>query len=445
MKITIVGAGRVGVHLAKYFSNEHQDVYLVDKDAEKLSILDADFNMRTFVGEPTDFNVLREANAETADVFAAVTADTEDNLVACAMAKSMGARLTIARVERYDFMDPANAAVVSRMGVDRIVYPELLAAQTVINALEHPWCRSWDDFDNEAILLTAVSINSHAPIVGHKLKELSADNSNFHISALRRDNKTIIPRGDDYVIENDILYFTSVPAAIDRVMELCGKSDFNIKNVLIMGGSKIAEIIDKIAPRKYSLTLIEKDRMKCRTLAENCNSCSIIYGDASERDVLEEAGISKCDAFVALSNITEGNLLACITAKEARVRRTIAEIEKEQFIDKGESFGIGTIINKPIITANAIFQLILDSDTDTKRCFAMTHAEVARLEIREDSFLTSAPIKDLKLPRELTFAGLIRNNEGFIVNGDTRFRAGDQVIVFCMNGALNIVEKLFSK
>ena len=228
-------------------------------------------------------------------------------------------------------------------------------------------------------------------------------------------------------------------------MELCGKSDFNIKNVLIMGGSKIAEIIDKIAPRKYSLTLIEKDRMKCRTLAENCNSCSIIYGDASERDVLEEAGISKCDAFVALSNITEGNILACITAKEARVRRTIAEIEKEQFIDKGESFGIGTIINKPIITANAIFQLILDSDTDTKRCFAMTHAEVARLEIREDSFLTSAPIKDLKLPRELTFAGLIRNNEGFIVNGDTRFRGGDQVIVFCMNGALNIVEKLFSK
>lgn len=445
MKITIVGAGRIGLHLAKYLSSEHQDVYLVDTDSSKLAILESDFNMRTFVGEPTDFKILREAEAENADIFVAVTADTSDNLVACTMAKSMGAKRTIARVERDDFMEAVNEDVVRRMGVDHTVNPDLLAAKTIINSLKHPWCRSWDEFDQGEIILTAVSLAVDAPIVGHQLKDMSADSKLFHVSALRRQNSTIIPRGNDYVMPDDILYITSTAAGISRIMELTGKQSYDISRVVIMGGSKVAELISKLASDVLSITIVEKDLERCRQLTASCPDSDIIYGDASEEEVLIEAGISKADAFIALSDSSESNILSCLTAADAGARKTVAEIEREQFIEKAEGFGVGSIINKPIITANAIYQLILDAGAYSSKCFAMTHADVARMKIKEDSYLTSAPVKDLRLPSELTFAGYISNHAGEIVTGLTHFKGGEEVIVFCLNGALNKVYKLFRK
>lgn len=445
MKITIVGAGRIGLHMAKYFTSINQDVYLVDSDSEKLSILESDFNMRTFVGDPTDFKVLKNANAENADIFVSVTADTSDNLVACAMAKSMGAKRTIARVDRYDFMELSKDGLIQRMGVDSVVYPDFLTAEAIVSLLNHPWCRSWNEFDNGSILLTAVSVMDDTPISGRQLKDLASDSRKFHVSALRRNNKTIIPRGNDYILPNDILYITSIPQETDRLLELTGKTPYLIKNVLIMGGSKVAELIAQLASDKFSITIVEKNVERCRKLTETCPDCNIIYGDASEQDVLEESGIFKSEAFVALADSSESNILACLSAKDAGVRKTIGEIEKEQFIDKAEAFQIGTIINKPIITANAIVQLILDGDATSSKCFALTHAEVTRMQIRGHSYLTSAVVKDLKLPTDLTFAGMIRDGKGEIVDGLTVFKEGDEVIVFCLNGSLDKVERLFRK
>lgn len=445
MKITIIGAGRVGLHLAKYFVDEHQDVFLVDNDRSRLAILESDFNLRTFWGEPTDFRVLREANSEKADVFIAITAETASNLVACAMAKSMGAKKTIARVDKYDFIEPWNSEVLRKMGVDHVVFPDWLAAGTVISSLSHSWCNGWNDFNGGAIILAAVSVTEDSPIVGNMLKDFYKDSRSMHISALKRGSKTIIPRGEDKVLPNDILYITSVPQGIERVREICGKNIQPIRKVIMMGGSAVSELAVKIGHKDFSFVIIEKNLERCRELAEKCEKCEILRGDGSEEDVLMEAGLSDCDAFVALSDSSESNILGCLTAQDAGVARTIAEVEKEQYIAKAESFRIDTIINKPMITATAIFQLILEADQSSSKCFAMSDAEVARLEIKPGSFLTSQAVKDLKLPRELTFAGLIRNGAGEIVTGNTIFQPGDVVIVFCLNGSLDKVERLFRK
>lgn len=445
MRITIVGAGRVGVHLAKYFINERQDVYLIDTDTEKLTALESDFNLKTFVGHPTDFKVLRESKSDKADIFIALTSDTSENLVACAMAKSMGAGKTIARVDKYDFMLSANENVVHKMGVDHIVFPDFLAARTIVSALDHSWCRSWNDFDGGAIVMVAVSVTPNSPIAGLYLRDLNRQSTLMHVAALRRNHSTIIPHGDDIILPGDILYITAVPDGLDIVKQITGKKSFQIKKVLIMGGSMVAEIVAGLAQKKYSIVIMEKNIERCRELAAACPDADIIYGDGSEQDVLDEAGIHKCDAFVAMSDNSESNILACLTSKEAGVPRTIAEVEKEQFITKAESFNIGCIINKPIITANAIFQLIIDANSDSSKCFAMTDAEVARMEIKEDSFLTRSPVKDLRLPHELTLAALIRNGKGEIVTGATHLKKGDKVIVFCLNGVLDKVEKIFGK
>lgn len=445
MKITIVGAGRVGMHLAKYFADEQQDVYLVDRNPENLSLLESDFNLRTFVGEPTDFNVLREANTENADVFVTVTSSTAENLVACAMAKSMGAKKTIARVDRYNYLLPSNHAVLNRMGVDQVVLPDYLAAQSIIGSLEHPWCRGWSEFDNGAIIMVAVDVTDSSPIAGHYIRDLFSESHSLHISALKRDNRTIIPRGDDLILAGDVLYITALPEGIEKVMNLAGVTSRPVKNVIIMGGSMVSELAVGFSGKKFEYTIIDKKRERCTELTHRLTDCEIIFGDASEFDVLDEAGINNCDAFIALTDNTESNILSCLTAVDLGVRRTIAEVEKEQLIAKAEAFNVGTVINKPIITANAIFQLILDSDAASSRCLVLTDADVARLQIKDGSFLTRDCIKDMKIPRELTFAGMIRNGKGMMVTGLTKFQPGDTVIVFCLSGALKKVEKLFNK
>lgn len=445
MNIIIVGAGRVGVHLSKYFADEQQDVSLVDSDPAHLNVLEADFNLRTYCGEPTDFETLRNANSEHADIFVAVTANTAENLVACSMAKSMGAKRTIARVDKFSFLSPSNLEVVKRMGVDNVVFPDFLAAQSILGSLEHTWSKAWAEFENGSIVMVAVDVNDESPIKGMRLKDLFGESRAMHVSAMRRNHKTIIPHGDDLILAGDILYITVTPEGVDKIMELTGVEPLTVKKIILMGGSAISELIAMEAGKKISCTIIERDRQRCRRLMEMCPDSYIICGDGSELDVLEEAGIDNCDAFVALTDNTEGNILSCLTARDLGVRKSIAEVEKEQLFEKAESFNLDTIINKPIITANAIFQLILDADADSSKCFVLPDAEVGRIKVKEGSFLTKGRVMDLKLPPELTLAGMIRGGEGAMVTGATQFEADDTAIVFCLSGSLRKVEKLLGR
>lgn len=431
--------------MSKYFADEQQDVFLVDSDPNHLRVLESDFNLRTYCGEPTDIEILRDANAERADIFVAVTANTAENLVSCAMAKSMGAKRTIARVDRYSYLMPENAPVVKRMGVDHVVFPDFLAAQSIISSLEHAWSKEWSEFEDGAVIMVAVEVTEKSIIKGYHLKDLFGESRTLHISALRRNHKTIIPHGDDQILAGDILYVTATREGLGKVMELIGIEPMTVRKIILMGGSTVAELIAKTAYRKFACTIIEKDRGRCRRLMEVAPHSDIICGDGSELDVLEEAGINKCDAFVALTDNTESNILSCLTAEDLGVKKNIAEVEKEQLIEKAESFRLDTIINKPIITANAIFQLILDANVDSSKCFVLPDAEVGRMKVKAGSFLTGGKVMDLKLPSELTLAGLIRNGRGEMVTGGTQFLPGDTVIVFCMAGALRRVEKLFGK
>ena len=445
MKITIVGAGRVGVHLAKYFADEQQDVFLVDNDPKHLTVLESDFNLRTYCGDPTEFETLREANTEKADIFVAVTADTAENIVACAMAKSMGARKTIARVDKYNYLLPVNEAFVKKMGVDHVVFPDYLAAQSIMGSLEHAWSKSWSEFENGAIIMVAAQVKDHSPLKGLQLKDLYDESRVLHISALRRNHRTIIPHGDDLIEVGDVLYITAIDEGIGLVRDILGIEETTIRRVVMMGGSGVAELVVKLSGKRFSYVVVEKDRERCRELMAECPNCDIIFGDASEYEVMEEAGITKCDAFVALTDNTESNILSCLTAKDMGVKKNIAEVEKEQLIEKAESFNLDAIINKPIITANAIFQIILDANVDSSKCFVLPNAEVGRISVKEGSFLTRAEVKKLKLPEALTIAGMIRNGKGEMVTGATRFMPGDEVIVFCLSGSLRRVEKLFGR
>ncbi len=444
MKIVIAGAGDVGSHLAKLLSNEEQDIMVIDQDPRKVDVLDANYNLMTLTGSPTNFGTLREAGVASCDLFIGVTPYETDNITACAIAKRLGAKRTVSRIDSYDYMRPENRPLVKEIGIDSLIYPELVAAGEIISALQRSWVRNWFELHEGEIIVTGVKLRANAPLAGMQLKEFASTQHNFHVSAIKRNHEIIIPRGDDRMMVGDILYFTTTRDHVNELIELCGKTWYKIRRVMIMGGSKIAIRLARMAADDFKIKIIEEDLEVCRRLPQLCPGVEIVHGDARNVEVLAEEGIEDTDAFIALTEMSESNVLACLTAKELGVKKTIAEVENMHFIPQAEGLNIGTIINKKLLASSNIFQLLLDADSSTPKCLALADAEVAEIEARPGSRITKAPVKDLRLSRDMTIAGLIRDGKGMLVTGNTTINAGDHVVVFCLAGSLHKVERLFS-
>lgn len=445
MKIVIAGAGEVGSHLAKLLSREAQDIILIDQDADKLAVIDANYNLMTLRGSPMSFHVLKEAGVERCDLFIAVTPFETNNVIAASVAKSLGARKTVARIDNYEFMERSHAEFFSRMGVNKLIYPEYLAAQEIMTSLERTWVRTWFEIHNGELIVVGVKIrDANATLCGMQLKQLAMQQHFFHVAAIRRSHETIIPRGDDRIRLNDIVYFTTMRNHIDSIREMCGKRQEDIRKVLIMGGSRIAVRLIAMASNKYKFKIIDIDRSRCEKLCEKCADVRIVHGDARDVETLVEEGIDDMDAFIALTDSSETNILASLSAKEHGVYKTIAEVEDLQFISEAENLNIGTIINKKLLASSNIFQLLLDTDSSTSKFMALADADVAEIEVKPKSKITKAPVKDLSLSRDMTIAGLIRDGKGMLVSGNTHIQPGDRVVVFCLAGAIHKIERIFS-
>ena len=442
MRIVIAGAGEVGTHLAKMLSFEEQDIIVIDNDEKKLYNLD-NYNLMTVRGSAVSLDVLKNVQVGMADIFIAVTPHETINVIACSMAKSMGCKKAVARIDNYEFMKPASKKFFASYGIDTLIYPEYLAAREVMTAMEHTWARSWFEMLNGELIVAGVQIRENARILGHKLKELSGLSSFMHINAIKRNREIIIPGGDDEILANDIIYVATTPRNVDDVVAACGKETHTAERVLIMGGNEIVKQLAMAIKDKYKVKILDSDLERCQKLADELPYCNIVYYEAGNNDVLEEEGVEDYDVFVAMGDSSESNILSCVMAKELGMRKTVAQVENLQFINEAESLNIGTIINKKLIASSTIFQMMIDADTDNAKCLALADAEVAELEVAAGAKVTKAKVKDLKLSRDMTIAGLVRNGEGQLVTGDTQLQAGDRVVIFCLSGAIHKIERMF--
>ena len=443
MKIVIAGAGEVGSHLAKMLSDEEQDIIIMDTEERKLAALD-NYNLLTFHGSATSFAHMKEIKVGSADIFIAVTPYEARNIAACQLAKHLGARKTVARIDNSEYLAKKHRAYFIERGVDELIYPEYLAATEMITSLQHTWVRNWFEMFDGQLIVLGVKLRANAQFIGRQLREVGNISEVMHVSAIKRNRETIIPRGYDRILENDIAYVATTKQHIKQVAMLCGKQDITVEKVLISGGSEIAEQLVHMIGDRYRVKIIEPDYERCQQLADTLPDCNIVCGDARDTDLLEEEGISDYDVFVALSESSEANILGCMMAKEHGVRKTIAQVENLQYINEAETLNIGTIINKKLLASSRIFQMMLDNDVDNAKCLARADAEVAELVVKENSRVTRAAVKDLKLPDGMTIAGLVRNGIGLLVGGNTRLQAGDHVVVFCLSGSIHKIERTFS-
>lgn len=446
MKIIIAGAGEVGTHLAKMLSNEYHDIVVIDPDIENLKSIDSNLDILTIAGSATSFEILKDAKIKKTDLFISVTTSEETNINAAMIAKKLGAKKTIARVDNNEYIEPENISHFTGLGIDYLIYPERIAAREIANLLGQAETFESVDFSGGKLSLYVLKLNENALVLNKSLHEVTKNKEiKFRAVAISRNGKTIIPGGSDQFLLNDLIYVVTNKAGIKDVLKYSGKKKkIDITNVMILGGSRIGKRVAKSLENRFNIKLIEINKEKSNLLADFLSNTLVINGDGRNIDLLNEEGLSNMDTFIAVTGNSEVNILSCMLAKRMGVKKTIAEIENIDYIDLGESMGIDTIINKKLITASRIYKFTLSAKVETMKCLTGSDADVLEFVAKDKSKITKDILKNTEFPKDAIVGGIIRGKKGFIATGDTHIKADDRVVVFTLPSAVKKVENLFN-
>lgn len=443
MKVVIAGAGEVGTHLAKMLSKEDHEIVLIDEDNEKLERISNQIDLLTVTGAANSFDDLKETGISKADLFIAVTPYESRNILACILAKDLGAEKTLARINNAEYLKKINKPRFLELGVDELIYPETLAANEIIASVKQPGARVMHEFSGGKLILVGIKIRENAEIVNKTLFEVSHTTNGFRAVAITRGDETIIPKGDDFILSGDIVYFVTTKNVLNYLYEKTGKKIFGVKNIMFLGGGRIAQKTAEKLSDQFNIKIIEQNKERCQQLADMFSNILVINSDGRNLELLKEEGIEKMDAFVALTGNSETNILTCQLAKKMGVKRTVAEIENIDFIGLAEEVGIGSIINKKLIAASFIYRYSMSSEISSIKCLTSTDAEAVEVIAHEGSKATSKLIKDLDFPNEARIGGIVRGETGFIATGETQIKAGDKVLVFALPSAIKKIDKFF--
>lgn len=447
MKIIIGGAGAVGTHLAMLLSKERHDITIIDEDGEKVRKLSTTLDIMCYNGKPASIETQTLAGVANADLFIGVTPDETCNVTCCMIASTLGCRKTVARIDNYEYQDTRFKEFFRQMGISSLVYPELLAAREIASSIRTGWVSQWWEVGSGDLIMLGVKLDTPARILNIPLKELGRQNLPYHVVAIKRDDETIIPRGDDCVKMNDLVFFMTPRRNIPEVRSVCGKADYpDIHRIIIMGGGRIAYRTVTLLPKNVTVTVIEKDPARCEKLTAmlaGYDNAMVICGDGRDLGLLREEGLSHSQAFLSLTGDDEMNILSCLNAHSLGCHKTIAQVEKLEYIQMAENLGISNIINKMTIAATTIYQTLLKADVNNMKSLTLSNADVAEFVVRPEARVVNKMVRDINLPRDINLGGLVRNGMGMLVRGDTVIKEGDHVVIFCLSGMIQKVQKFF--
>ena len=448
MKIIIAGAGDVGFHLAKLLSYESQDTYIIDFDGEKLEYLNSHLDIITKKGDATSIKLLKEIGVDSADLLIAVTDSQNTNFTISVIGKSLGAKKTIARIDNSEFLNECEVDF-KKFGLDFMISPQELAANEIKMLLDQSSFNDTVAFESGVFNVMGTLLTHNSPIIDLTVKEASHSfpSIDFTTIAIKRQgvSQTIIPRGDTRYELEDQVYFCVPNYSMKDLYPILGKKQFNIKNVMILGGSSIGQKTARnLCKNNFKVKLIEINREKAGLLAEELSDTLVISGDGRDLELLEEENIRETDAFIAVTGNSETNIMSCLVAKSKGVKKTIALVENMDYIDISQTIGIESLINKKLIAASNIFRHIRKGEILALANLHNLDAEVFEFEVKQGAKVTEHPIKDLRFPREAVFGGVIRNKKAMMATGVMQIQTGDKVIVFCLPEAIHTVERLFN-
>ena len=445
MKIVIAGAGDVGFHLATLLATENQDIVLIDNDQEVLDYAGSHVDALTMRGDATSISVLQQARLGSVDLFLAVTTSEKTNMVSAILAKKMGCRRVIARVDNEEYLCDENVGTICSLGIDQIISPRQLAAHEIERLIKQCSFTDIFEFEDGKLSLLGITLDDDSPLIGVRLRDIEQLETkvDLHPIAILRGNQTIIPRGFTQLQRRDHIYFITKPEKLKLVEEFLGKKRQTVKSIMILGGTPLAVSTARLLQHDYKITIVESSKRRCQQINEQLTDVLVIRGDYTNVDLLQEEGLDNMDAFVALTGNSETNIISCLTARNHGVYKTIAQVENKEYIHISQGIGVDTLINKKLLAANDIFRHIRKGTVEAITSLHGVDAEVIEYVITRSNRITKHKIKDLHFPETALVGGVIRGSETLIPNGNTQLQIGDKVIVFALPRAIKRLDQLF--
>ena len=425
MNIIIAGDGEVGFYLAKSLTDLNHNITVVDPDQERLKRLEKESDLLTIAGSSTSPRVLTEANVGDCDLFLAVLHEESLNLMSCVLAKRLKAKRTVARITNAELLSPKHRDMFRELGVDEMVCPERIAAKEITNLLNNSVATEFFDFSGGLLTMYLIRLEKDSPVVGHSVQEMvqTYNTLQVRVVAILRNGETIIPHADLVFQQGDLAYLISRPNQLESIKQVSGKHDVAVKKAMIVGAGRVGRYAASTLEDRIDITLFEESKARCEEVAGLLNKTLIINGDATDIELLKEEGLQNTDAFIAVTDSSETNILTCLHAKKLGVGRTIALVENTGFISLSQDIGIDTIINKKLITASYIARFMVRGDAVSSKWLSGTNAELIELNVGKRAPATRHSIRELGLPKGATIGGIIRGNETIFPTRDTQIMA----------------------
>jgi len=445
MNIVIAGAGDVGFHLAELLVDENQNITLIDEDEEVLSYASEHLDVRTVLGDSSSHEVLEQANAKSADLFIAVATAHATNILACLIAKKLGAKKTLARTNNKEYLKKIPREHFSSLGVDELFSPGKLAVEEIGRLLKRVSTTDFIDFENGKVSVLGFTADDSSKLVGKQFKELTDEATDYHIKVVcvLRNDETILVKPEQKINAGDHIYLATDTDGLSILNAHIGKSLRNVSRVMIIGDSKLALETARALEETYEVKVIMKSERSCKNFLKHLNSTLVIKADPNNSGLLKEEGLEFMDAFIALTPNSETNILASLNAEKAGVYKTIALVDNVAYTHISQSIGIDTIINKKLLAANEIFRHVRKGKVEAIASFHGVAGKVIEYQISSASTLVNRSICDIDMHGQAVIAGVVRNDKGIIPKSDFVFEISDHVIVFALPGELESLENIF--
>lgn len=441
MRIIVVGCGKIGTAILSSLVAEGHDVVAIDKDPSAISDISNIFDVICVCGNGADYDTLKEAQIEKADLFASVTGSDELNMLSCFMAKKMGAKHTIARIRNPEYNDSGLSFMRQQLELSMSINPDLMAARELYNLLKLPGAVNIESFSGRSIEIAEIIIKEKSPLDGMSLSDVKRKyKANFLVCAVQREGQVYIPDGNFVLKSADRIGLAASSLEIQKVLKMMGFVSKQAKNIMILGASRSAYYLSKLLIRSgHSVKVIEIDRDKCVEFSDSVPEAVVIMGDGAQQELLLEEGISSTDAFVSLTGMDEENILISIFASSQNVPKVISKVNREELASMAQNLGLDCIISPKKIISDVLvryaraLQNTLGSNIETLYKVMDGKAEALEFSVSADFKYVNIPLKNMRFKENTLIAGIIRSRRSIIPSGDDVILPNDRVIIVATN------------
>ena len=451
MKLIILGGGQVGSSSAEILSREENDVTVVDRNRDLLSVMQDRMDIRTIQGDASSPEILKQAGAGDVDLVLAVTDSDEVNMVACQVAHSLFNTPTkIARVRSADYLSHPELFCKESIPIDVIISPEQIVTDQIRRLIEHPGALQVIDFAKGKIRLVGLRAYYGGALVGHQLRELKEHlpSVNTRVAAIYRQDRAIIPTGRTVIEADDEVFFIATRSDIVKVMKELRSTEEYGKKIMLAGAGNIGyRLAQTLETTGYQVKLIERHPERARRVSEQLESTVVLHGDAADEELLRQENIDGMELFCSLTNEDEANILSAILAKRLGARRAMAIVNRSAYIELIESSVLDIAISPRLSTVSALLSHVRRGDVVAAHSLRRGVAEVIEAVAhgdRKTSKIVGRKLADIKLPEGSTIGAIMRKDELVGLDDEAVIEDGDHVIIFVIDKRrIPDVERLF--